>query len=569
MLKITKQNNALLIEGLDNNFYPNNGKLEIPLNSIILVIDESDMATFRSAANNDVLFSALIENITINGKAETKDTIVNDFAQISNSATGGGGGDIDLFVVVDELPTTGIDENKIYITPSAVTGENNLYTEWILVNGAWEKFGEFYASVDLSDYATLEQLNAVKTIAQDADTKADAVTSRIEDVETEMDNKQDTLVSGVNIKTINGESVLGEGNLVIEGGGSTPVTHTIPLGTSNNPGNPYNSLGFQTIFLSLTVEQYDIDSINLNDEVELTWGNSGKNVKGIVKESYFTSDGKLKYITASFEISNGTYESRNVVFYNNTHICLFPIVPSYDKSLSPLIYRLYGVTEKQIGKWNDNANLQNYYDYKTGNTGITGFIPSISSSFNGIVYRNVIKKDVVATKMDNIDLFFVAANLDDSTIYTIGKGTGTGTLMQSMSYNDVTINADGSWHIPEIPEYADNIFYNSAVYVNGELIKSEMQQLEMTWNVGDKIQVVSTNFMGQGLFSTFQNINYDLGINVAYKNIVNTDATEQLLNQHNGVSYNIRSEANEWTGTEAEFNALTTKNNNVIYYITE
>ena len=33
-------------------------------------------------------------------------------------------------------------------------------------------------------------------------------------------NKQDTLVSGTNIKTINGESVLGSGNITIQGGGT-------------------------------------------------------------------------------------------------------------------------------------------------------------------------------------------------------------------------------------------------------------------------------------------------------------------------------------------------------------
>lgn len=522
MIKIKQQDNAITVEGIDNNFYPNNGNNSYPLNSIILVIDESDMVTFRSVATNDVLFSGLIENITINDEAVTKENIIEKFDAVSNTSTGGGGGTV------------------------------NAYTK-----------AEANAK-----FATKAELTNVQTVANDADTKADAVTSRIEDVETEMDNKQDTLVSGVNIKTINSESILGEGNLVIEGGGSTPVTHTISLGNSNNPGAAYNGIGFQTIFLSLTVEQYDIDSINLNDEVELTWGYSGKSVKGTVQESFFTSSGKLKYITASFEISNGTFESRNVVFYNNTHVFLFPIVPPYDKTLSPLIYRLYSVTEKQIGKWNGSSNIQNYYDYKIGTTGMVGFVPSISSSFNGIVYRNVIKKDAVATQMD-INLFFVAPDLDNSPIYTIGKGTGTGILMQSMSNNNVTINADGSWHIPEIAENTDMVFYNSAVYINGELVKSEMQQLEMTWNVGDKIQVVSTNMMGQGLFLNFQNINYNLGINVAYKNIVNTDASEQLLNQHNGVSYNIRSEANEWTGTEIEFNALTTKDDNIIYYITE
>ena len=38
------------------------------------------------------------------------------------------------------------------------------------------------------------------------------------DLQTALNDKQDTLVSGTNIKTINGESILGSGNLVISGG---------------------------------------------------------------------------------------------------------------------------------------------------------------------------------------------------------------------------------------------------------------------------------------------------------------------------------------------------------------
>ena len=35
------------------------------------------------------------------------------------------------------------------------------------------------------------------------------------------DNKQDKLVSGVNIKTINGQDLLGEGDITVEGGGGS------------------------------------------------------------------------------------------------------------------------------------------------------------------------------------------------------------------------------------------------------------------------------------------------------------------------------------------------------------
>lgn len=38
---------------------------------------------------------------------------------------------------------------------------------------------------------------------------------------TDLAGKQDLLVSGVNIKTINGSSILGPGNLVVGGGGTS------------------------------------------------------------------------------------------------------------------------------------------------------------------------------------------------------------------------------------------------------------------------------------------------------------------------------------------------------------
>jgi hypothetical protein len=45
--------------------------------------------------------------------------------------------------------------------------------------------------------------------------------SDITDLQSALDNKQDTLVSGTSIKTVNGTSLLGSGNIVIAGGGSS------------------------------------------------------------------------------------------------------------------------------------------------------------------------------------------------------------------------------------------------------------------------------------------------------------------------------------------------------------
>ncbi|MDA9907866.1 hypothetical protein N9D22_05715 [Flavobacteriaceae bacterium] len=47
------------------------------------------------------------------------------------------------------------------------------------------------------------------------------------DLQDELDDKQDTLVSATNIKTINGASVLGSGDLTVGGGGGAPATHVL------------------------------------------------------------------------------------------------------------------------------------------------------------------------------------------------------------------------------------------------------------------------------------------------------------------------------------------------------
>ena len=50
----------------------------------------------------------------------------------------------------------------------------------------------------------------------------------------EVSAKQDTLVSGTNIKTINGNSILGAGNIVIEGGGGDSPTPDVIINVGNN-----------------------------------------------------------------------------------------------------------------------------------------------------------------------------------------------------------------------------------------------------------------------------------------------------------------------------------------------
>ena len=80
-------------------------------------------------------------------------------------------------------------------------------------------------TVDLSDFVSSGELTSA--LSEKADYIHSHLTSDIIDLDdtlsnlaTDLSNKQDNLVSGTSIKTINGESVLGSGNIVITGGGS-------------------------------------------------------------------------------------------------------------------------------------------------------------------------------------------------------------------------------------------------------------------------------------------------------------------------------------------------------------
>ena len=91
LLKITDLGSGIMVQGTDNVLYPDNATLTYPYNSIIVVTDESDIATFRSASNNDVLFSGLIGKIEIGGEVVTKENINAKFDAIANQESGGGG----------------------------------------------------------------------------------------------------------------------------------------------------------------------------------------------------------------------------------------------------------------------------------------------------------------------------------------------------------------------------------------------------------------------------------------------------------------------------------------------
>lgn len=65
--------------------------------------------------------------------------------------------DTQIALVVNQLPTTDIKTNKIYLVRKNETGQDNAYIEYVYINNSWEKFGEYTPSIDLSEYSLKSQ----------------------------------------------------------------------------------------------------------------------------------------------------------------------------------------------------------------------------------------------------------------------------------------------------------------------------------------------------------------------------------------------------------------------------
>lgn len=176
MISINKQGNAIVIEFTDNDKYLFNGTIEVAPNELMVVIDESNMATFKRSTNGDILFSQLINKIQIGGINVTKDTILDEFAKIGfatgsavNSVNGQTG---DVVITATSLGAiTKADADTLYAAKSDLNSKadkTSVYTKA-------EADEKFTTNVELNqvltEYATNVELNHVKS---DLATKADS-----------------------------------------------------------------------------------------------------------------------------------------------------------------------------------------------------------------------------------------------------------------------------------------------------------------------------------------------------------------------------------------------------------
>ena len=231
MINIQKIGNAIVIDFTDNDKYLHNGTIEVAPNELMVVIDKSDMATFKKMSNGDTLFGQLINQIQIQGEAVTKDNIIDKFGIIGFTSGGGGAVDSvngqtgDVIITAASLGAISkTDADAAYASKEELEEKQEVFQVNSPMAFNRDEAQDLHLSIDLSGYASKEELAG----------KAD--TSTVEALNTEIDNKQDTLVSGTNIKTINGETILGEGDITIQSG-SQPRTWTFTTPSSLTTGD--------------------------------------------------------------------------------------------------------------------------------------------------------------------------------------------------------------------------------------------------------------------------------------------------------------------------------------------
>lgn len=115
-------------------------------------------------------------------------------------------------------------------------------------------------------------------------------------ISVDLSGKQDTLVSGTNIKTVNGSSLLGSGNITIEGGsgGLSSVAHDNTLTGAGTNANP---LGVDTTVIatvqSLSTKQDTIDSSHKLSADLISDGSTNKTVTSTEKTTWSSKQDTL------------------------------------------------------------------------------------------------------------------------------------------------------------------------------------------------------------------------------------------------------------------------------------
>lgn len=138
-------------------------------------------------------------------------------AGTATKATQDGGGN----VITETYATKASGASEILYTDANSSEYNVAIGDTLneVITALDDAIGEFHVTVDSALSETSENAISNKAITQALYEDEEVISASLNDLNERMEEKQDLLVSGSNIKTINNQSLLGSGNINISGGG--------------------------------------------------------------------------------------------------------------------------------------------------------------------------------------------------------------------------------------------------------------------------------------------------------------------------------------------------------------
>ena len=227
MVNIQKVDNVIKFTFTDSDFYLyGTGSISVPLNSLSLYIDESDMITYKKANSNDIFVSVPIDQTNFSSKADAIDFYKNNMV---GSTGGGGGSDPNAFVaadydsqterinfynasgsVVDYIDASAfivdgmiddvyIDNGYLVIDFNTASGKQDIRIPLSDIFDPDNYYDKQAIDTKLNDYQTISGLSAVtlSTFVNDVDFVTTAVTDAISSALSALNAKADTISGNV------------------------------------------------------------------------------------------------------------------------------------------------------------------------------------------------------------------------------------------------------------------------------------------------------------------------------------------------------------------------------------
>lgn len=271
MVNIQKVDNVIKFTFTDSDFYLyGTGNISVPVNSLSLYIDESDMITYKKANSNDIFVSVPIDQTNFS----SKDDAIDFYKENCVGSTGGGGGsdpnafvaadydsqterinfynasgsvvdyiDASAFIVDGMIDDVYIDNGYLVIDFNTASGKQDIRIPLSDIFDPDNYYTKTDVDTKLNDYQTISGLSAVtlSTFVNDVDFVTTAVTYAISSALSALNAKADTISGNVETNEevtsralnllntskqdvlIAGENITISGNTISATGGEIPT----------------------------------------------------------------------------------------------------------------------------------------------------------------------------------------------------------------------------------------------------------------------------------------------------------------------------------------------------------